>query len=191
MRYLQSDKKVKTNISFTEIDSTKKTIPKAMEEVLFNKHTLSGKKVDNQYRYQFTKTIPFVEDYTLTYRINKEETVTQDINIHPIINFSIKKGKVSKRVGTNFIFEGIPLATNETAVLLLSDEHGKTATIKIERQPENSALMILPEQVSQLATGKGMMYVVRKQTIKTQSVATQLIGLTEYYSAVKEIEIIE
>ena len=191
VRYLQKDKQVKAIISFNEEDSTKKIMPKKMEEVLFEDYALSGKKVGNQYQYQLTKEIPFLEDYGLTYRLNKEQSITQTITIPSLTNYSIKKGKVSKKVGTTLFFEDQPLQTNETLVLLLSDEANKTATIKIMNQSENTPITILPEHVSHLAAGKGTMYMVRKQTIQKQSVTTQLTGLTEYYSAVKQIEIIE
>ena len=191
VRYLQTDKQVKAIIGFTEIDSTQKRTPKMMEEVLLEKHTLSGKKVGNQYRYQLTKEIPFAENYELTYRLNREETITQTINIYPIIDFTIKKGKVSKKMGTNLIFEGMPLATNEALVLLLSDKDGQTATFKITNQRKNSIITIPAEKVNHLAVGKGTMYMVRKQTTQTQSAATELVGLTEYYSTVRTIEIID
>ena len=45
VRYMHSDKQVKAEISFSEIvDSTKKIIPKKMEEVLFQNNVLDGKK---------------------------------------------------------------------------------------------------------------------------------------------------
>ena len=191
VRYLQSDKQVKARISFTEVDSTKKRTAKRMEEVLFADNALNGEKVGNQYRYQLTKELPFAVKYDWSYRLNNTETVTNNINIEPISDFAIKKGKVSKTAGTNLTFEGETLANKETLVLLLSDANNKTVTIKMGNHPRNAPITILPEQVNQLTVGSGTLYLVKKQNIQTESDGVQVTGLTEYYSTVKEIEIIE
>jgi len=190
-RYLQSDKQLKVNISFTEIDATKKIKPKKMEEVLLANSALSGKKVGNQYLYQLEKQIPFAEKYRLSYRLNQMEMDSATIAMHTINDFSIKKGKVSKTAGTNLTFEGEQQSAEETLVLLFSDVNNQTATIKIEHHSVNAPIVILPTQVSHLAVGKGNVYLVKKEAIQTKSVGVELKGLTEYYSAVREIEIIE
>lgn len=191
VRYLHSDKQLKANISFTEIDSTQKKIPRKMEEVLLAGNTLSGKKIGNNYRYQIDKKIPFTNKYQFNYRSSSTATDSTIVQIRPIHDFSVKKGKVSKRAGTNLRITGASIASEETLVILVSDANNKTATIKIDQQPTDTLIKILPEQVNQLATGKGNIYVVRKQSIQTESTEIQLTGLTEYYSAVKAIEIIE
>jgi len=191
VRYLQSDKQLKVNISFTEKDSTEKIIPKKMEEVLFANKVLNGKKVGNEFRYQLATQIPFTEKYGLIYRLNQTKTDSLTIQMEALSDFSIKKGKVSKTAGTNLTFEGTEHPTKETLVLLFSDVNNKTTTIKIDNHPVNKPIVILPEQVNHLAIGKGNVYLVKKQTIQAKSATTELIGLTEYYSVVKEIEIIE
>jgi len=191
VRYLQSDKQLKTNISFAEVDSTKRIMPKKMEEVLFANNVLSGKKVGNQYRYQLEKQMPFAESYSLTYRQNQIEIDSVSIRMQPINDFAIKKGKVSKTAGTNITFEGTLASTEETLVLLFSDRNNKTATIKIDNHSVNSPITILPEQVSHLTVGTGNVYIVKKQTNRITSEGVEWTGLTEYYSTVKTIEIIE
>jgi len=191
VRYLQADKQLKVNISFTKIDSTEKITPEKMEEVLFADQVLSGKKVGNQYRYELTKEVPFVESYKLSYRLNHNEMDSMTIQLHAMNDFSIKKGKVSKSAGTDLTFEGVEQATNETLVLLFSDRNNQTAMIKIGNHTVNAPIVILPEQIGHLAVGEGKVYLVKKQTIQTKSADTELTGKTEYYSAVKSIEIIE
>ncbi len=191
VRYLQADKQFKVNISFTEIDSTKKIMPRKMEEVLFANKVLNGKKIGNQYRYQLATQMPFSENYGLTYRLNQTEIDSLAIPIQAMSDFSIKKGKVSKTAGTNLMFVGDEQSSKETLVLLFSDVNNKTATIKIGNHSQNAPIIILPEQVRHLAVGKGKVYLVKKQTVQTASKNLALTGLTEYYSAVKEIEIIE
>ena len=191
VRYLQADKQAKVAISFTEMDSTKKRTPKMMEEVLFADNALNGEKVGNKYRYQLTKEMPFAQKYTWSYRLSNGETMTNDIAVAPISDFVIKKGKVSKTAGTNLTFEGETLSSKEALVLLLSDANNKTATIKIGNHAGNSPITILPKQVNQLAVGKGTLYIVKQQKSQTASAGVQVTGLTEYYSTVKAIEIIE
>lgn len=190
-RYLQSDKQLKVNISFMEIDSTEKIMAKKMKEVLISDNVLNGKKIGNQYRYQLEKNMPFADNYGLTYIFNQTEMDTMSIRIKALSNFSIKKGKMSKTAGTNLIFEGDQQLATEALVLLFSDRNNKTATIKIGNHLVNAPIIILPEQISRLAVGKGNAYIVKKQTIQTKSKGIELTGLTEYYSAVKEIEIID
>jgi len=162
-----------------------------MEEVLFANKVLNGKKVGNEFRYQLATQIPFTEKYGLIYRLNQTKTDSLTIQMEALSDFSIKKGKVSKTAGTNLTFEGTEHPTKETLVLLFSDVNNKTTTIKIDNHPVNKPIVILPEQVNHLAIGKGNVYLVKKQTIQAKSATTELIGLTEYYSVVKEIEIIE
>lgn len=191
IRYMQTDKQVKVEISFTEMDSTKKRTPKMMEEVLFMDNALSGEKAGNKYRYQLTKEMPFAQNYAWSYRLSNGETMTNDIGIAPISDFVIKKGKVSKTAGTNLTFEGEVLSNKEMLVLLLSDVNNKTVTIKTGNHSRNSPITILPEQVNQLAVGKGTLYIVKQQKSQTAATGVQVTGLTEYYSTGKAIEIIE
>jgi len=112
VRYLQSDKQVKATISFSEvIDSTKKRLPKRMEEVLFQDSALDGKKVKDAYKYQITKQISFTDTYNFNFRDHTEQVANQSISIHPITDFVIKKNKVSKLGGTNITLGGFVLRT--------------------------------------------------------------------------------
>ncbi len=188
VRYLQSDKQVKAEISFSEvIDSTQKLLPKRMNEVLFQDSALDGKKVKDTYKYQLTKQIPFVEPYNFAYRDDTKEIANHSISLNPVTDFSIKKNKVSKLGGTILTLVGNPLQKNETIVILLSDAKNKTSTFFAKEL----SITISPEKVKDLSLGQGSIYVVRKQVVENTSAFRQLSGLTEYYSEVKEIEIVE
>jgi len=191
IRYLQSDKQVKAEISFSEMDSIKKIMPKRMDEVLFQGNVLDGKKILNQYRYQTTKASAFFENYNFSYRLNGQEIQEQLVSVKAITDFIIKKDKISKRVGTTITFDASPLKVNEEFVVLISDETGKTSTIKIKELPLDFMVKILPDQISSLKAGKGMVYVVRKNTIEIDQPSFYLQGQTEYYTSVKELVIIE
>jgi len=191
LRYLQSDKQVKAEISFSEIDSIKKIIPKRMNEVLFQGDALDGKRVLNQYRYQTTQANDFSESYSFDYRLNGEETQKQPISIQPITDFTIKKNKISKTVGTTIILDANALEENEEIIVLISDEDNKTSTIKIKESSPDLMVKILPEQVSNLSSGKGTAYIVRKQLIEIDQPSAHVKGKTEYYTAVKALEIID
>ena len=191
VRYLQPEKQLKVNINFTKIDSTGKSVPIKMEEVLFANDALNEKKMGAQYRYQLEQEMPFAKNYSLTYRFNQKRMDSLFIAMQAISDFTIKKGKVSKTAGTNLTFERPEQATKETLVLLFSDSNNKTATIKIGNHPQNAPIIILPEQVRHLTLGKGKVYLVKKEMIQRKSTSIELTGLTEYYSAVKDIEIIE
>ncbi len=189
VRYLQSDKQVKAEISFSEIvDSTKKIVPKRMEEVLFQNSALDGKKVKDTYKYQLAKQSPFVDTYNFAFRDYTQQVANQPVSINPIADFSIKKNKVSKLGGTTISLEGKPLQEEESIIILLSDANNKTITFFAKAL----AINISPEKISGLTLGQGTIYAVRKQNLNETSAASyQLKGLTEYYSEVKEIEIVE
>lgn len=188
VRYMHSDKQVKAEISFSEIiDSTKKMIPKRMEEVLFQNNALDGQKIKDSYQYQLTQQIPFVDTYTFTYRDYTQQVATQSIPLYLIADFSIKKNKVSKLGGTTLTLEGAPLQAEESIVILLSDTNNKTVTIL----SQELSITIPPKKVKDLALGQGAIYAVRKQKVDVVAADYQLTGLTEYYSKVKEIEIVK
>lgn len=191
IRYLQSDKQLKAEISFSEMDSIKKIMPKRMDEVLFQGDALDGKKLLNQYRYQVTKASTFSEIYNFSYRLNGQEIQEQLVAVNAIADFTIKKDKISKTAGTTITFDTSPLKVNEEFIVLISDENGKTSTIKIKEMPSDFMVKILPDQISSLKTGIGTVYVVRKNTIEIDQLSAYLQGRTEYYTAVKELEIIE
>ncbi len=191
IRYLQSDKQVKAEISFSEMDSIKKIVPKRMDEVLFQGNALDGAKVSNQYRYQTMKTNDFAELYTFAYRLNGQEIQEQQIPMQSITDFVVKKNKISKAAGTTITFETTLLKENEGLVVLISDENNKTSTIEIETFPADFMVKILPEQITNLALGTGTVYVVRKQLVEMDQPAAHLKGRTEYYTKVRELEIIE
>ena len=69
----------------------------------------------------------------------------------------------------------------------LSDANNKTATFFANELSVN----IAPEKVSQLSLGQGTIYAVRKQSLNKSTAISQLTGLTENYSEVKAIEIVE
>lgn len=190
IRYLQSDKQVKAEISFSEMDSIKKIIPKRMKEVLFQGQALDGQKILNQYRYTMTKENDFPENYKLSYRSNGQEIHEQLISINPIADFTIKKNKISKKIGTTITFDD-QLKANEELVILISDENNRTSTIKIKELSSDFMVKILPEQVANLNLGKGSVYIVRKQLIEKEEANHLLKGRTEFYTAVKELEIID
>ena len=189
VRYLHSDKQVKAEISFSEIvDSTKKIIPKKMEEVLFQNNVLDGKKIADQYKYQGAMQIPFADHFDFSYRDNTQQVAAiQAVSINPVTDFTIKKNKVSKLGGTTLTLAGNPLLAEEAIVVLLSDVNNKTVTLFAKEL----AIKINPEKVKDLSLGQGTIYTVRKQNIAETNTNYQLTGLTEYYSEVKEIEIVE
>ena len=191
VRFLEADKQVKAKINFARIDSTQKMIPQIMEEVLFADKALSGKKIGNQYTYQMTQTMPFANSYDLTYRLNHLTTTSIAIDLERLNNFSVKKGKISKSAGTTLYFEEGPATNKETLVLLISDSTGRTMTIKIGNHTANTPIIVLPKQVNHLSLGNGTLYLVKKESVQKQLDNAQLIGNTEYYSAVKTITIID
>lgn len=190
LRYLQPDKQVKAAISFSTLDTTKKVIPKKMEEVLFQEIVLDGQKSQNQYQYQTVQEMAFVENYSFGYRTNANANQKLDIRICPILDFIIKKGKISKKVGSSIKLEGKELQKNEALLLLISDKNTKTNTIKIQSLSDKLTINISPEQIANLEVGKATVYIVRQQTIEEK--ANNFIkGRTEFYTDAKNIEIID
>lgn len=191
IRYLKSDKQVKAEISFSKVDTINKTVPKMMEEVLFQNKALDGKKVLNNYRYQTTAHTDFTENFNFEYRIEEQLIKLPTITMPTIENFSLKKGKLSKAIGSSLSIEGAPLQANEQIILLLSDSSNKATTLSVDGPLVDLEIKISPEQIDKLKVGKGSIYIVRKQVIQSITDHANITGLTEYYSEVKEIEIIE
>lgn len=191
VRYLQSGKQLKAEISFAEVDSIQKIMPKKMSEVLFQNLALDGKKLPKKYRYELTTETVEKEHYSFTYRLDSRLSSTQEIIITPIADFSIKKDKVSLNAGTKVKVMGKPLQENESIILLISDENNKTSTLKIDTLSTNKEIVVQPEQLNSLKLGKGTIYLVRRQITKEKSNHVQLTGLTEYYTTAKNIEIIQ
>ena len=190
VRYLQSDKQVKAEISFSELDSIGKTMPKIMTEVLFQQKALDGKRILNRYRYQLTESASFEDNYTFDYRRNGEGFIKQEIAMSPIEAFEIKNKQVSKTESTILTLKGTAFKENEQLVLLFSDKNNKTATVTFDNLSMDQSLTILPKQIADLTIGKGSLYLVRRQIINDTLDNLVLTGVTEFYSTVEEIEIL-
>jgi hypothetical protein len=191
LRYLQPDKQLKAEISFSVLNSFKKKSPKKMEEVLLQQKAMDGKKIQNRYRYQLSEQTDFVSDYTLAYSSSLEKSNSQQFTIQAINNFSFKDQKISKSAGTYLNFEGNPLSATESLVLLFSDKEYKTSTIAIAGPSTGLRIPISAQQLAEINVGANTLYIVRKQRIEQELEKDQLIGVTEYYSEVKTIEVIE
>lgn len=191
LRYLQSEKQLKAEISFFVVDSTKKMMPKMMDEVLFHKKVMSGKKVQNLFRYQLIQTGSLVEKYNFEYSHSGKPLQEQNIFINPIEDYFIKGEIISKSSNTTIVFKGKLLKSNENLILLFSDDNNKVSTVAIAGPSSSLGISILPKQIKELALGKGKLYMVRRQTINAKTETFNLTGLTEYYSKVIDIEVIE
>lgn len=191
LRYLETEQQIKSEISFATIDSTKKVIPTKMEEVLFQKTAMDGKKIRNSFRYQFRQIAAFTRQYNFEFNKDGQDYPTQTIEINPIEDYFIKGDIISKSTKNTLVFKGKLLKANESLILLFSDENNVVETVAIAGPSSDLGVTLYPEQLKDLKLGKGKLYLVRKQRIEEKRGDFNLTGLTEYYTKVIEIEVVE
>ncbi|MEM6318604.1 MAG: hypothetical protein AAF960_13110 [Bacteroidota bacterium] len=191
VRYLQEKQQVKATISFSELDSLKKNKPKPMTEVLFQSKALSGKKNKDTFLYQYSNNEDFANDYIFQYQLEDQLFSLPKVKLNPITDFSVEGGKVSKTLGTTLTFQSARLQPNEQLLVFFNDVYNKTATVTFNDLAEEKTVDIRSEQLLSLTVGKGTLYLVRQQSLQEADDSNQFLGRTEFYTKVKNIEIVD
>jgi len=182
LRYLGSDRHLKAEISFSEIDSLDKKRPFKMEEVLFQNRSLDGLKIQNRYSYQYAQNEPF--GTFCNFQFTREGEATNDLKItyNPVDSFSIIDKSIKKSIGATLFYSPSPLQEQENLLLLISDTLNRTTTLNIRGPLDTEQIFLEPEQLKEMTSGPGKIFLVRRQKIGHSIGEIEVSGFMEYYS---------
>lgn len=192
VRYLQTERQLKAHASFLEGDSIKNAEPKRFRGGV----SFQGKKMQFRdlqgklYRYLLNEQTDYNETFLFRHRDDNGDYWEYTMRMHPIEDFFVKD-KISKSKGMTIVADGAILQSNESLVLLFSDERNRATTLTIEGPSKTIELSIPPEQLGDLSVGKGKLYLVKKQFNEDQEEQLNASSSIEFYTKSIDIEVLE
>jgi len=194
LRYLQSEKQLKVEASFREgihIDSAKNIEPEG-SVFLENIQLLPYRISSDNLRYQKEFNRVFEDEYNFKFVDDKEQSIiNHPIQISSIDNFSIEENTGSKSTGFNITWEGDTLQENEELLVLLTDSKNKASSYIMEGPSSKKSCTFPTTRMDGLNTGKGFLYLVKKQKSFVEKEEMSIKTLAEFYSDKVDINITE
>ncbi len=192
IRYVEPENKFKAEASFVEGDSINNAVPIEMPEgVVFQDHEMIFQDLKTRgIRYQVQKNRPYAKEYSFKFKNKEGVDQIYKTSMTPITSYTAK-GNISKTNGLTLQWEGEPLKQNEHLVFLFDTPDNKALMTDIEGPTTSSEALIPASKFSGVSTGKGKIYLVKKQikTIKQDHLVTT--STLEYYTSTIDIEVVE
>ncbi|MFT5164993.1 MAG: hypothetical protein ACI8P3_000217 [Saprospiraceae bacterium] len=193
VRYLQTEKELKAEVSFKQGDTLSKARSIVLANVTFENNQMDPQNLGKSYgiRYAFRKTGPYSDQYEFKYTSEQFGRLSHILKMSPITDFLIKEGMINKKSGATIVWKGDALAANQELVLLFIDEEKKAFPVQIKGPTERSELFLSTEKLKGLAVGKGNLMIVKKQLSESTENNLTKISEMEFYSNTLDIEVIE
>lgn len=192
VRYFQTEKQLKGQVTFGEGDTINATKPVEMKKVNFmnsgmSKKNLLGKSMRYMYQAPSAQT---QSKFNFKFTDNAGKPHEQILEMKPIENFSFKNG-ISKTKGMVLQLEGSNLTADEQIILLFNNENNKVTTIDIDGPSANTTISFTGEQLNELSLGKNQLYLVKKQYDQFQKDNYKMTSIIEFYSNTVEVEVVK
>lgn len=189
VRYLETERQIKAFAGFYEGDSIAGGRPLSVsggvdfQELDMEKRTL----VDRGIRYTVTRTANYPEHFSFTYRLGDEEQQHR-FAMAPLNNFFFE-GPVSISRGAKLVIEGEPLQSEESLILLFTDEENKTSKVRVSGPSPDNTFRLSPEQLAAIPPGPSLLYLVKKRSLIEEQPYRTVISAAEYYTKTLSLEI--
>ena len=193
VRYLQTEKELKAEVSFKEGDTLTHARSIVLTDVSFEGEQMEVQSLGGNYgvRYSFRKRGPYSRQYKFQYNSKDLGQLSHTLGIDPITDFLIKEGTINKKSGTTLIWKGDPLTENQEMILLFTDEKRKAFPVQIKGPSERAELFLPAEKISNLSIGKGKLMLIKKQLEQADENNFTKISEVEFYSNNIDIEVVE
>jgi hypothetical protein len=193
VRYLQSDKELKAEVSFKQGDTLESARSILLTGVTFENEQMEIQNLGKNHgvRYSFRKTGPYSNQYEFKYTSDLLGQLSHTLKMSPITSFLIKEGAINKKSGATIVWEGDALDASQVLVLLFTDEQKKAFPIQVKGPTERSELFLPAEKLKDLAPGKGELMIVKKQFSNSSEKNITRISEIEFYSNNLDIEVVE
>lgn len=191
IRYLAGEKQLKAEAVFKKGTNPSKAIVSQPEGSIFlNQQKLKGLFMSkSNIRFQYEGTNQLGKDYVFRFVKDDNTKIDFDAGLNAITNFSIK-GAASKSKGITINWEGGPLSEREELVVLITDEKNKAATQTFKASPNNS-VSLGADKLTKLTTGKGFVYMVRKNFGEEKIQDLYIKSAAEYYTDKIDLDIVK
>ncbi len=122
----------------------------------------------------------------------KGRTHRFNLSVLPVLNLSFGSKTLSRSKPAVLTWNGPPITEGETWVLLW-EEVGRSITVPMELigTPGQERIEFPAVQIAKLPPGKWAYYIVRKKVFRQEEPDLLLKGLTEYYSDVDTVTVVD
>lgn len=191
VRYLEKEKEMRALAYFREGDSIQTAQAKDFTNAAFQSSAMDKRNLGNRgFRYELTRKEPYSDNLNFSYHNDNGDPVNYKLTMPAPGDFSVKE-TVSKNNGAMIVWDGAALDATQSMVFMFSDKDGKTASISVKGPTKLSSFSIDPKKLKALSSGKGELYLVKKQVLKTTERHQTILSMVEYYTKAIEIEIVE
>ena len=192
IRYLSPEQQLKAQAVFAEGDTITNTQPKSfVGGISFQGSGMAERKISNELiRYEETRKMDYADSFSFRYKNEDGNPATHIINMSPIEDFFLKSS-VSKTNGLDIVVKGGILSKQESLVFLFSDKQNIATSIELKGPTNTIEFHLPPAQFSKLNTGKGKLYIVKKQSTLDKVDNRDIHAEIEYYTKDIEIEIMD
>lgn len=182
IRYLEEERNLKATAAFfEEIDSSGQLIPWHPEgKVLFQASSMEEKYIQNQV-IRFIKEsseLSFMPPFQFSFNSNQKKV---DLQMDPIGLLSLE-GTPGKQSGVRLTVEGGQLGESESMVFLFSDAQNKAYSHTVEGPKSENTYTLSMEDIADWPSGKGQLYLVKRQNKAFKSGNWTYQTQIEYYS---------
>lgn len=191
VRYFQTEKLLKGQVTFGEGDTISTTKPIEMARVNFMNSGMTKKNLLGKYtRYMYQAPVTQTQsEFKFNFTDKQGQSQEQTLKMEPINDFSFK-GDISKSKGMVLQLDGTTLSADEQMILLFNNDDNKVATIDIGGPSTNQAISFTGEQLNGLSLGKNQLYLVKKQIRRFQKDNYKMSSIIEFYSNTIEVEVV-
>lgn len=192
IRYLSPTQDLKAQAILAIGDSMDQVQPLSISGgVAFESSGMILRKInENLSRYSIDRQMEYAESFKFKYNDEAGKPVSYTISLNPIEDFFLKSS-VSKTNGLDIVINGGLLAENESIVFLFSDQNNIAASYTLNGPTKGIEFHLSPNEIKNLAPGKGKLYLVKKQMKNEKSGLRDIHAEIEYYTKDIEIEIEE
>jgi len=190
LRYLEEEQTLKAEATFRQGDSLANAKAKTYAGVFFNNQEMTFKKLsDANQRYVLNTTGEFPSgDLVFSFINDNGHKEGQPFSFSPMKSLATK-GLVSKSKGATLTWEGKALGDQESVICLFSDENNRTTNTIVRGPTDGPQISIPPEKLSALTTGKGNLYLVRKNRSRKDEANRSSFAVLEYYTTTIDVEV--
>lgn len=191
-RYLQSEKSIKGTAYFTSGPSLSESSPIQLEDgVSFYGYPMKEVTVAQQTQYILEQQNENYTNNKLTFYFNDDKGTVQTYQFQmlPIREVQLV-GTPSKEDGITLTYTGGAIKKNQQLVILYSDDQQKSQTVTLDG-PLNESVVLTPNQIANWSSGKGQLYLVKKEIKEEKRDQWVIQAELEFYSQVIDLELNE
>jgi hypothetical protein len=185
VRYLQTEKELKAEVTFNTPIENGQTEPIELTSVSFEGEPMKIRRLSKPVqiiRYDHLQRGLYQSNYRFEFKHDKLGLLTNTLSMNPILKFSVPNNRVKKSEGLIINWEGFPLTSEQRLVLFFTDENKQAFTAEVEGPTESSTIKLSSDKVTGLKPGQNQLALIQKQLRTKVQNGFQSLSEIEFYT---------